>query len=217
MQNQEKCEIEEQRKSIEPITPPSEPVMPPSEPVTPPTEPITQPTEPVSPSDSSVEKELVSGLEEKFANAEAKISELQDALLRANAEMENVRRRMQEDLMRARKFAIEGFAEALLPVKDSLEIALKIETPSIESLKEGVGMTLKQLNSAFEKNRVTEANPMPGEKFDPEKHQAISVVSVEQDTNTIINVLQKGYLIADRLLRPALVTVSQGKSDSNGA
>ena len=217
MQNQEKCEIEEQRKSIEPVTPPLEPVMPPSEPVTPPTEPITQPTEPVSPSDSSVEKELVSGLEEKFANAEAKISELQDALLRANAEMENVRRRMQEDLMRARKFAIEGFAEALLPVKDSLEIALKIETPSIESLKEGVGMTLKQLNSAFEKNRVTEANPMPGEKFDPEKHQAISVVSVEQDTNTIINVLQKGYLIADRLLRPALVTVSQGKSDSNGA
>ncbi len=217
MQNQEKCEIEEQRKSIEPVTPPLEPVMPPSEPVTPPTEPITQPTEPVSPSDSSVEKELVSGLEEKFANAEAKISELQDALLRANAEMENVRRRMQEDLMRARKFAIEGFAEALLPAKDSLEIALKIETPSIESLKEGVGMTLKQLNSAFEKNRVTEANPMPGEKFDPEKHQAISVVSVEQDTNTIINVLQKGYLIADRLLRPALVTVSQGKSDSNGA
>ncbi len=123
-----------------------------------------------------------------------------------------MRRRAQEDIARAHKFAIENFAEAMVPVKDSLEMALKVETPSIESLKEGVDMTLKQLASAFEKNRLLEINPQPGDKLDPMKHQAISMVPAEQDANTIVNVLQKGYMIADRLLRPALVTVSQEKS-----
>ncbi|TQK06068.1 MULTISPECIES: nucleotide exchange factor GrpE [unclassified Herbaspirillum] len=150
-------------------------------------------------------------LEDKLAAAEARATEMQDAFLRARAEGENIRRRAQEDIAKAHKFAIEGFAESLLAVKDSLEMALKIENPSLESLKEGVDMTLKQLSSAFEKNKLQEVNPQAGEKLDPMKHQAISAVPAEQDANTVVAVLQKGYVISDRLLRPALVTVAQGK------
>jgi len=148
-------------------------------------------------------------LEDKLAAAEAKASEMQDAFLRAKADAENIRRRAQEDIAKAHKFAIENFAEALVPVKDSLEMALKLDTPSVESLKEGVEMTLKQLSAAFERNRLLEINPVPGEKLDPMKHQAISMVPADQEANTIVSVLQKGYTIADRLLRPALVTVAQ--------
>jgi molecular chaperone GrpE len=151
-------------------------------------------------------------LTEKLAAAESRAAEMQDAFLRAKAEAENMRRRAQEDITRAHKFAIESFAEALVPVKDSLEMALKVETPSIESLKEGVEMTLKQLSSAFEKHRLVEISPQTGEKLDPMKHQAISMVPADQEANTIVTVLQKGYMIADRLLRPALVTVSQEKA-----
>ncbi|SNS39463.1 molecular chaperone GrpE [Noviherbaspirillum humi] len=150
-----------------------------------------------------------SGHEQRLAAAEAKASEMQDAFLRARAEAENIRRRAQDDIAKAHKFAIESFAEALVPVKDSLEMALKLETPSIESLKEGVEMTLKQLSTAFERNRLVEVNPQPGEKLDPMKHQAISMVPAQQEANTIVSVLQKGYMISDRLLRPALVTVAQ--------
>jgi len=146
-----------------------------------------------------------------IADLEAKIADLQDAFMRAKADGENIRRRAQDDITKAHKFAIEGFAEAMVPVKDSLEMALKVETPSIDSLKEGVEMTLKQLSAAFEKNRLLEINPVQGEKLDPMKHQAISMVPAEQDANTVVTVLQKGYNIADRLLRPALVTVAQGK------
>jgi molecular chaperone GrpE len=148
-------------------------------------------------------------LEEKLASAEAKANEMQDAFLRAKADAENMRKRAQEDIAKAHKFAIENFAEALVPVKDSLEMSLKLETPSVDSLKEGVEMTLKQLTSAFERNRLLEINPVPGEKLDPMKHQAISMVPAEQEANTVVSVLQKGYMIADRLLRPALVTVAQ--------
>lgn len=151
-------------------------------------------------------------LDQQLANAEAKAKEMQDSFLRAKAEVENFRRRAQEDISRAHKYAIEGFAEALVPVMDSLEMALKVETPSIESLKEGVEMTLKQLSSAFEKNRLMEIHPKAGDKLDPMKHQAISMVPADQAANTIVSVLQKGYMIADRLLRPALVTVAQEKS-----
>jgi molecular chaperone GrpE len=151
-------------------------------------------------------------LQEQLANADTRTKEMQDAFLRAKAEVENFRRRAQEDITRAHKFAIEAFAESLVPVKDSLEMALKVETPSIESLREGVEMTLKQLSSAFEKNRLFEIHPQPGDKLDPMKHQAISMVPAEQAANTIVSVLQKGYMIADRLLRPALVTVAQEKS-----
>lgn len=148
-------------------------------------------------------------LEEKLAAAEARAQEMQDSFLRAKAEAENIRRRAQEDISRAHKFAIESFAEALVPVKDSLEMALKLDTPSVDSIKEGVEMTLKQLSSAFDRNKLLEINPQPGEKLDPMRHQAISMVPAEQAANTIVSVLQKGYMIADRLLRPALVTVAQ--------
>lgn len=158
------------------------------------------------------EENSVNELEARLAEAQAKAAELQDAFLRSKAEMENMRRRAQEDISKAHKFAIESFAEAMVPVKDSLEMALKVETPSIESLKEGVEMTLRQLNAAFEKNRLMEVAPQTGEKLDPMKHQAISTVPADQEANTIVTLLQKGYTISDRLLRPALVTVSQGKS-----
>ncbi|WP_293781227.1 nucleotide exchange factor GrpE [uncultured Oxalicibacterium sp.] len=148
-------------------------------------------------------------LEEQLAAAQQQIQELQDAFLRAKAETENARRRAQDDIARAHKFAIEGFAEALVPVKDSLEMALQVESPSVESLKEGVEMTLKQLSAAFEKGRLLEVKPEPGEKLDPMKHQAVSMVPAEQASNTVVSVLQKGYMISDRLLRPALVTVAQ--------
>lgn len=148
---------------------------------------------------------------EVLSQLEAKVLELQDAFMRAKADGENIRRRAQEDISKAHKFAIESFAESLVPVKDSLEMGLKVEAPTVESIKEGVEMTLKQLSAAFEKNRLMEINPQQGDKLDPMKHQAISMVPADQEVNTIVTVLQKGYTIADRLLRPALVTVAQGK------
>ena len=154
---------------------------------------------------------VVDASEAVIAELQAKVAELQDAFIRAKAEGENIRRRAQEDISKAHKFAVESFAEAMVPVKDSLEMALKIETPSVESYKEGVEITLKQLSAAFDKNRLVEVNPTPGDKLDPAKHQAISMVPAEQEANTVVTVFQKGYLIADRLLRPALVTVAQGK------
>lgn len=146
-----------------------------------------------------------------ISQLEAKVLELQDAFMRAKAEADNVRRRAQEDISKAHKFAIENFAESMVPVKDSLEMGLKIESASVEAIKEGVEVTLKQLNAAFEKNRLFEVNPPKGEKLDPTKHQAVSVVPADQEANTIVEVLQKGYMIADRLLRPALVTVAASK------
>lgn len=150
-------------------------------------------------------------LEQQLAEAQARAAEMQDAFIRAKAEAENVRRRAQEDISKAHKFAIESFAEAMVPVRDSLEMALKVETPSLDALKEGVEMTLKQLTSAFEKNRLMEVLPNVGDKLDPNKHQAVALVPAEQEANTVVNVMQKGYMIADRLLRPAIVTVAQAK------
>ena len=174
-------------------------------------EPVVEPAkEPVPPENAAAPSAGETPLlARQLAEIETKLAEAQDAFLRAKADAENIRRRAQEDISKAHKFAVESFAEALLPVRDSLEMALKIETPSIESLKEGVEMTLKQLSSAFERNRLVEVNPQVGEKLDPMKHQAISMVAAEQEANTIVSVLQKGYMISDRLLRPALVTVSQ--------
>ncbi len=150
-------------------------------------------------------------LEQQLSATEAKLAEMHDAFMRAKAEGENIRRRAQEDVSKAHKFAVESFAEAMLPVRDSLEMALKVETPSIESLKEGVEMTLKQMTSAFEKNRLVEVMPAVGDKLDPMKHQAVAVVPAEQEANTVVSVLQKGYMIADRLLRPAIVTAAAAK------
>jgi molecular chaperone GrpE len=160
---------------------------------------------------ASAEAGATPSLEEQLAAAEAKLAEMHDAFMRAKAEGDNIRRRAQEDVTKAHKFAVESFAEALLPVKDSLEMALKVETPSIESLKEGVEMTLKQLNSAFERNKLLEVVPAPGDKLDPNRHQAVAMVPAEQEANTVVAVLQKGYTIADRLLRPAIVTAAQPK------
>ena len=144
----------------------------------------------------------------QVATLSAKNAELADQYIRAQAEMQNVRRRSEEEVAKARKFAIEGFAESLLPVKDSLEAAIAIPAATPEQLLEGVHATLRQLTSALEKNKVVEVNPPAGAKFDPHQHQAISVVPAAQEPNTVVAVLQKGYLIADRVLRPALVTVS---------
>ncbi|CAG7600058.1 nucleotide exchange factor GrpE [Candidatus Vallotia tarda] len=143
--------------------------------------------------------------------AHTKIAELHESLLRARAETENVRRRTQDDLAKAHKFAIESFAEHLVPVVDSLEAALSDIAGDLMKVREGVKLTLRQLTSALEKGRVIQINPI-GEKFDPHRHQAISIVQTEQAPNTIVSVLQKGYVIADRVLRPALVTVAAPES-----
>ncbi|HKX41466.1 MAG TPA: nucleotide exchange factor GrpE [Burkholderiaceae bacterium] len=144
----------------------------------------------------------------KLADLEARHAEVSDAYLRAKAEAENTRRRADEEVAKARKFAVENFAESLLPVKDSLEAAIATPDAKTAQVLEGVHATLRQLSAAFERNRVVEINPGAGTKFDPHQHQAISVVPAAQEPNTVVAVLQKGYLIADRVLRPALVTVS---------
>ncbi|MEA3117893.1 MAG: molecular chaperone GrpE [Paraburkholderia sp.] len=148
--------------------------------------------------------------EAALAEAQAKIAELDESFLRAKAETENVRRRAHEDVAKARKFAIESFAEHLLPVIDSLEAALSDSSGDVAKLREGVELTLRQLASALDKGRVVALNPV-GEKFDPHRHQAISMVPADQEPNTVVSVLQKGYVIAERVLRPALVTVAQPK------
>jgi molecular chaperone GrpE len=145
-----------------------------------------------------------------LAEAQAKIAELQESFLRAKAETENVRRRAQEDVAKAHKFAIESFAEHLLPVIDSLEAAVAHSSDDLQKVREGVELTLRQLTGALEKGRVVALNPI-GEKFDPHRHQAISMVPAEQEPNTVVAVLQKGFVIADRVLRPALVTVAAPK------
>jgi molecular chaperone GrpE len=147
----------------------------------------------------------------RLAELQAKHAEVSDAYLRAKAEVENTRRRADEEVSKARKFALEAFAESLLPVRDSLEAATAIPNAGTEQLLEGVHATLRLLTQALERNRVLEINPPAGTKFDPHQHQAISVVPSGQDANTIVSVLQKGYLIAERVLRPALVTVSAPK------
>jgi molecular chaperone GrpE len=149
--------------------------------------------------------------EQEIAELNQKLSEMQDNYLRAKAEGENIRRRAAEDVSKAHKFAIEGFAEHLVPVTDSLYAALNAETVDAKAFKEGLEITLKQLLSAFEKGRLTEINPAVGEKFDPHHHQAIASVPSDQEANTVVSVLQRGYSIADRILRPALVTVSAPK------
>ncbi len=147
----------------------------------------------------------------EVATLQAKNTELADSYLRAKAESENSRRRADEEVSKARKFALESFAESLLPVADSLEAGLNLPSATPEQIKEGAAATLKQLKAALERNRVMQIDPAAGTKFDPHQHQAISVVPSELEANTVVTVLQKGYLIADRVLRPALVTVSAPK------
>lgn len=139
------------------------------------------------------------------------VAELTDQALRAQAEAQNARRRADDEIAKIRKFAVESFAESLLPVLDSLEAGLKVENATAEQLREGTEATLRQLLAALERNKVVEVNPAAGDKFDPANQQAISMVPADQEANTVVSVLQKGYTIADRVLRPALVTVTAPK------
>ena len=145
----------------------------------------------------------------ELAALQAKNAELADQYLRAQADVQNARRRADDEITKARKFAVEAFAESLLPVTDSLEAGLTIQDATPEQIREGAEATLRQLKSALERHKVIEIAPAAGTKFDPHQHQAISVVPTPgQEPNTIVGVLQKGYTIAERVLRPALVTVS---------
>jgi molecular chaperone GrpE len=166
-------------------------------------EPVAEPTAPGN-------TDTLPSVEAQFQALELKAAEHYDAWLRAKAEGENIRRRAQEDISKAHKFAVEKFAGELLAVKDSLEAALAVPEQTVESFKSGVELTLKQLVAAFEKNALNEVNPA-GEKFDPHRHQAIGMVDSDQEANTVVTVLQKGYMIAERVLRPALVMVAKGK------
>ncbi len=150
-------------------------------------------------------------LQGELAELKAKSADLADQFLRAKAEAENARRHAEDEVAKARKFGIESFAESLLPVCDSLDAALAIENATAEQLREGSDATLRQLMSALERNKVVIVNPEAGTKFDPHQHQAISMVPADQEANTVVSVLQKGYLIFDRVLRPALVTVAAPK------
>lgn len=159
------------------------------------------------------EPEDVSSHLERIAELEAKLAVSEDNWLRAKAETENIRRRSQEEIGKARKFSIEQFASEMLTVKDSLEAALANENQSAETLHSGVELTLKQLTAAFERSGIQELNPL-GEKFDPNWHQAIQIVESEQEPNTVALVLQKGYRLAERVLRPAMVFVTKSKESS---
>jgi molecular chaperone GrpE len=152
---------------------------------------------------------------DELAKAQAEIASLKDAFLRAKAETDNARKIAQADVAKAHKFAIESFAEDLLPVKDALEKALATPNQTVESLKSGADLTLKALQSALARGGVVEVDPA-GQKFDPNRHQAMQLVASSQPANTVVDVYQKGYLINDRILRPALVTVSNGEEAKGG-
>jgi molecular chaperone GrpE len=150
--------------------------------------------------------------QDQIATLQARNAELTEQVLRAAAEAHNTRRRADEEMAKARKFAVESFAESLLAVADSLEAGLAHKDATPEQIKEGAEATLRQLKSTLERNKVMQIDPPAGTKFDPHQHQAISVVppppGSTQEPNTVVSVLQKGYLISDRVLRPALVTVA---------
>ena len=170
-----------------------------------------QSTEEMVASQGFSEAGLLVQTQAELAALQAKSGELADQYLRAKVDAENARRRAEDDVSKARKFAVESFAESLLPVADSLEAGLIIKDASAEQIREGAQATLRQLIAALERNKVLAIAPSPGTKFDPHQHQAISVVPSEQEANTVVGLLQKGYSIADRVLRPALVTVSAPK------
>jgi molecular chaperone GrpE len=154
-------------------------------------------------------QQALAQMQGELAALEAKNAELADQFLRAQADVQNARKRADDEISKARKFAVEAFAESLLPVTDSLEAGLAVQDATPEQLREGAEATLRQLKSALERNKVLEIAPAPGAKFDPHQHQAISMVPAPgQEPNTVVGVLQKGYTIADRVLRPALVTVA---------
>jgi len=152
--------------------------------------------------------EIATSLEERLKKAELAAAEHHDAWLRAKADADNIRKRARGEIASAHKFAVEGFASELLAVKDSLEAALAAENASVESMGSGVELTLKQLAGVFERFNLAEINPV-GSKFDPHRHQAISTMDSDAEPNTVVQVLQKGYLLHDRVIRPALVIVAR--------
>jgi molecular chaperone GrpE len=154
--------------------------------------------------------ETMPSMEEMLQAAERKAQEHYDAWMYAKAEGENIRRRAAEDMSKAQKFAVERFSSEMLAVMDSLQAGLAVETENVESFKNGMELTLKQLNSVFEKFNIKELNPV-GEKFDAHLHQAIGMVDSDQEPNTVVSVMQKGYALHDRVLRPALVMVAKPK------
>lgn len=177
--------------------------------------PPTPDSDDIPAADPSAFSQEALSIEDQLAELQARHTEVSDAYLRAKAEAENTRRRAEEEVSKARKFAVESFADSMLPVKDSLEAAIathtaKPDTP-VETVLEGVHATLRQLSAALERNKVVDINPAVGDKFDPTMHQAISMVPAEQEANTVVSVLQKGYAIAERVLRPALVMVAAPK------
>jgi molecular chaperone GrpE len=151
---------------------------------------------------------------ELLKKAEIEVAELKDAWLRARAETDNVRKQAANDVAKAHKYAVERFAEDLLPVRDALEqtLAQSAVGAAPEALVSGVELTLRQLGAAFDKAGLVMVEPVAGDRFDPHRHQAMQMVDSSQPANTIVNVLQKGYLINDRVLRPALVSVSKGSA-----
>ncbi|MBU6441338.1 MAG: nucleotide exchange factor GrpE [Betaproteobacteria bacterium] len=187
---------------------------------TPPNEsPAAQAADPTPAADEQARAQAAGGdaLEQALKAAQDELEALKDQFLRAKAEAENVRRRGEEESARARKFAVESMAQELLPVKDSLEAALADASGSIEALKKGVELTLSQLRGAFERSRIQEVEPAAGERFDPARHQAIASIPSEQAPNTVVAVLQKGYVLAERTLRPAMVTVAAAPAQPGAA
>ena len=169
------------------------------------------PSEQMPAADAAAPEQVQPTLEELLQKAEAVAQEHHDAFLRAKAETENVRKRAQTDVTAAHKYAVEKFATELIAVKDSLEAALPTENASAENLKSGVELTLKQLKAAFDKSNLAEENPI-SQKFDPHRHQAIGVIEADVEPNTVVSVLQKGYMLNDRVIRPAMVTVAKAKA-----
>jgi len=154
--------------------------------------------------------EVMPSMEEMLQQAERKAQEHYDAWMYAKAEGENIRRRAQEDVSKAQKFAIERFSGEMLAVMDSLQAGLAVQNSTVENFKSGMELTLKQLSSVFEKFNIVELNPL-GEKFDAHKHQAIGMLESEQEANTVVSVMQKGYSLNERVLRPAMVMVAKAK------
>ncbi len=215
---------EHQKPEENPEATPSDSPTTGSTPQSPPT-PVAPPGTPADASPEEIEAALAANEAEsadeltialaELATLKAKATDLHDQNLRAAAEVQNIRRRSDDEITKARKYAVESFAESLLPVMDSLTAGLALPNATESQLREGSEATLRQLKSALERNKVLEINPAQGDKLDPAKHQAISVVPApegsEQEANTIVAVLQKGFTIAERTLRPALVTVAAGK------
>jgi molecular chaperone GrpE len=154
-------------------------------------------------------QEVDKPLEQQLAEAQAQAASHRDAMLRALADAENARKRFQAEAASAQKYALERFAESLLPVMDSLEAALANREASPQALRDGVELTLRQLTSALEKARIAPIAPVAGERFDPHRHQAMAAVPADSEPNTVVETMQKGYQLHDRVLRPALVTVSK--------